>query len=186
MDIPFIVDVMNAESTQAKISECLTMLIEKITYTIRSATVNDAPELARLFTELGHPSGAEQIVRCWPEWSAMGNTAFVAAQNDENLLAAITLHQMRVLHRPRPVGRITALIVDSRRRGHGMGKKLVATAESEFIRAGCGLLEITSHTRLVDAHAFYEHLGYQRTSIRLMKELPSMAHDYGMPGGVPA
>jgi GNAT superfamily N-acetyltransferase len=76
-----------------------------------------------------------------------------------------------VLHRPKPVGRITALVVDAPVRGQGIGRALVAAAEEALARAGCGLLEITSHERLVDAHAFYERLGYQRTSVRLAKVL---------------
>ncbi len=95
----------------------------------------------------------------------------VAAKADGTLAGVATLNQMVVLHRPRPVGRITALVVDAHVRGKGIGRALVAAAEETLARAGCGLLEITSNVRLVDAHDFYEHLGYERTSIRLAKVL---------------
>jgi GNAT superfamily N-acetyltransferase len=95
----------------------------------------------------------------------------VAARADGTLAGAVTLHQMIVLHRLRPVGRITALVVDAPDRGRGIGRALVAAAEAALARSGCGLLEITSNVRLAEAHAFYEHLGYERTSFRFAKVL---------------
>jgi GNAT superfamily N-acetyltransferase len=138
---------------------------------IRPATEHDVPELARLFTALGHPATAEAIAERWREWAAAGNTALVAPRCDGALAGAATLHRMVVLHRPRPVGRITALVVDTPLRGQGVGRALVAAAEETLARAGCGLLEITSHARLGDAHAFYERLGYKQTSMRFAKVL---------------
>lgn len=140
-------------------------------YVIRPAIASDASELARLFTELGHPMSAAGIRDHWAEWAGAANSAFVAAKGDGALLGVITLHRMLVLHRPKPVGRITALIVDPSARSGGIGRALVAAAEVALAGANCGLLEITSNLRLVDAHAFYERLGYRRTSIRLAKEL---------------
>ena len=78
---------------------------------------------------------------------------------------------MPVLHRERPVGRITALVVDVEQRKGGVGRALVTAAEQALTRSGCGLLEITSHQRRVDAHAFYKHLGYEQTSVRFAKIL---------------
>jgi GNAT superfamily N-acetyltransferase len=84
-----------------------------------------------------------------------------------------------MLHRPQPVGRITSLVVDAQERGKGLGRRLVQAAEAQLAQAGCGLLEITSNFKLVEAHAFYERIGYERTSVRLMKRLDAPLPDYG-------
>ena len=81
---------------------------------------------------------------------------------------------MAVLHRPRSVGRITSLVVDTSQRGTGIGRALVAAAEETLASTGCGLQKITSNMRLVGAHEFYEYLGYERASIRLAKVLRSV------------
>ena len=146
-----------------------------MTDTIRAATMHDANELARLLTQLGHPTNASQIVETWDTWRAEKNHAFVAERDDGSLAGVVTLHSMLVLHRPKPVGRITSLIVDAPSRGQGIGTALVAAAESELAVRGCGLLEITSNLKRTDAHAFYESLGYERTSFRLAKTIGSVA-----------
>lgn len=142
-------------------------------HSLRRAVESDIPELARLFTVLGHPTSAEALAARWPAWVASGNIALVAAADDGTLLGAATLCQTVVMHRPAPVGRITSLVVDQPVRGQGIGRSLVAAAESLLTQAGCGLLEVTSNTSRIDAHAFYESLGYERTSIRVVKDLRS-------------
>jgi TonB family protein len=140
-------------------------------HTIRPAVATDASELARLVTALGHPTTVSELVDRWGPWTAAGNTALVAVMPDGALAGVATLHQTVVLHRPKPVGRITALVVDASVRGQGIGRSLVAAAESLLANAGCGLLEITSNVRLTEAHSFYGHLGYEQTSFRFAKVL---------------
>ncbi len=142
-------------------------------HSVRHAAESDIPELARLFTVLGHPTSAEALAERWPAWVASGNIALVVAADDGTLLGVITLCQTVVMHRPAPVGRITSLVIDVPARGKGLGRALVAAAENLLTQAGCGLLEITSNSRRLDAHAFYESLGYERTSIRVVKDLRS-------------
>jgi GNAT superfamily N-acetyltransferase len=137
--------------------------------TIRIASIDDASEIARQMTILGHPTTTADIIERWDQWSAEGNTCFVAQKSDGTLAGAITLHKMHVLHRPRPLGRITALVVDDTLRGTGLGRALVEVAEEFLKNAGCGLLELTSNVSRLPAHAFYEHLRYERTSVRFAK-----------------
>jgi ribosomal protein S18 acetylase RimI-like enzyme len=145
-------------------------------FAIRAATVADAAEIARLLTELGHPTRANDIAGRWASWLAAGNAALVATSGPgPSLCGLATLGCMFVLHRPHPVGRITALVVEPARRGRGLGRALVLAAERQLAERGCGLLEVTSNERLESAHAFYQRLGYRRTSLRFAKELVSPA-----------
>ena len=138
---------------------------------VRAATADDAPHVARLLMQLGHPVTTDDVVARWPAWEAEGNAALVAEGPDGRPAGIVTLHATRVLHRPHPVGRVTSLVVDASLRGGGIGRALMAAAEEALTRAGCGILEITSNVRRADAHAFYEHLGYERTSVRLSRLL---------------
>ena len=148
------------------------MIESKTDVRVRTALVQDAPELARLLSQLDFPADTEAILARWQGWSAAGNSALVAEGKDRRLAGVAVLHVMHVLHRPRPVGRISALVVDESERGQGLGRTLVAAAESFLVEAGCGLMEITSNLRLTEAHAFYEHIGFPRTSVRFAKSLP--------------
>lgn len=140
---------------------------------LRLATAADAAELARLITLLGYPITEGAVSARWETWVAEGNSALVA-QGDDSLLGAITLHRMVVLHRPKPVGRITSLIVDPSVRGQGLGRALILAAEDAMAAAGCGLLEVTSHARFARAHDFYRHLQYEQTSLRFAKVFASV------------
>lgn len=138
---------------------------------IRPAALSDARELARLFSELGHATTDDEVRGRWTAWHAAGNVGLVVDGADGELLGAATLHQTIVLHRPKPIGRISALVVDARHRNNGIGRAIVDAAEQMFRDAGCGMIEITSNLRRTDAHAFYAHLGYELTSARFMKLL---------------
>lgn len=140
-------------------------------YFIRAARSSDVPELVRLFSELGYEMAPGVLSQRWAAFAASGETALVAVDEsaNERLLGVATLHATPVLHRAGPVGRVTALVVDVTLRGHGIGKALMAAAERWAAELGCVLLEVTSNQRRVDAHKFYEGLGFERTSYRFAR-----------------
>ena len=87
------------------------------------------------------------------------------------MIGCLTTSLTQVLHRPAPVGRISMMVVDEKLRNRGIGAVLVAAAEQALAAQGCYMVEVTSHVRRTEAHRFYERIGYQRTSVRLAKEL---------------
>ena len=141
---------------------------------VRALVASDAPEVARLFAMLGYEWTPDVMTARIAAFLGSGERALVAAlagDNTEPLLGLLTLHVTPVLHRAGPVGRLTALVVDEAARGRGVGRALVQAAEADFAARGCVLVEVTSNVRRLDAHAFYERLGYVGTSRRFGKTL---------------
>jgi ribosomal protein S18 acetylase RimI-like enzyme len=138
---------------------------------IRDARPDDAPALAALLAELGYPAPAAVIAGRLDAMLGAGEAVLVATRDGEPPLGLLTVHVTPVLHRPTPVGRLTALIVSERARGQGVGRALVRAAERVLAAQGCALVEVTSNRRRTDAHAFYERLGYEVTSLRFGKSV---------------
>ena len=141
-------------------------------FTIRAASSFDVHEMARLFGQLGYEIPVDVLGRRLEAFERAGETALVAEDDAApgRLLAVATLHATPVLHRAGPVGRVSALVVDGDVRGRGVGRAMMAAAEQWAAERGCILMEVTSNRRRADAHAFYEGLGYERTSFRFARE----------------
>ena len=137
---------------------------------IRAAKPSDAKVIAELLDFLGHPID-EKAVRQNLAKLAKADEAPLVATLDKEVVGLCGVHRMVTVHRPAPVGRINVLVVAKAAQDLGIGRMLVEAAEQFLKRAGCQLVEVTSNDRRSAAHAFYRHLGYERTSIRFFKKL---------------
>lgn len=137
---------------------------------IRFAEPNDARAIAALFCELGHPATEEEVAARLEHFLQLRQEALVAEVGGE-VVGITALSIMPTLHRPTSVGRMSVLVVSETVRGQGLGRALVAAAEKRLAEHGCALIEVTSNMRRAEAHAFYERLGYERTSYRFFKKL---------------
>ena len=139
---------------------------------LREAVRADAAQLAALFAMLGHKIDPADVARNLEMLADEGLPVLVIARGPE-VLAVCGSAKSLPPHRPSPVGRITVLIVAELAQRQGLGRQLVEEAERRLAAGGGGLIEVTSNDRLSGAHAFYRRLGYERTSMRFAKLLPS-------------
>jgi ribosomal protein S18 acetylase RimI-like enzyme len=137
---------------------------------IREAKPGDAADLAKLIGLLDHDVDAKGVRKRIGVLAKQKLPQLVATL-DKKVVGLAGIHAMVAIHRDQSVGRITILVVDEKARGRGIGRALTEAAENLLKKLGCGMVEVTSNDRLAAAHAFYRHLGYERTSIRFMKKL---------------
>lgn len=137
---------------------------------IRAADSVDSEALAGLLVELGYQATPDEVAERLQRLARAGEPVLLARQGDETL-GCLTWHVTPNIHRPWPVGRITMMVVAERSRRHGIGRALVQAAEERMAQRGCGLIEVTSNVKLRAAHAFYERMGFERTSHRFARTL---------------
>jgi GNAT superfamily N-acetyltransferase len=137
---------------------------------IRDAKPSDAGRLVELIHELGHEIDEMGVRKNLAALKKTGETPLVASVG-KKVVGMCGIGRRVVIHRPAPLGRITALVVTKDAQGHGIGRLLVDAAENWMRKEGCQLVEVTSNDRRTEAHAFYRHLGYERSSIRFFKKL---------------
>jgi ribosomal protein S18 acetylase RimI-like enzyme len=137
---------------------------------VRAAKPSDAKALTQLIKYLGHEIDEKTVRKNLTALKKTGEIPLVATL-DKKVVGMCGVGRRIVIHRPAPLGRITALVVAEEAQGKGIGKLLVEEVERLLERAGCKIIEVTSNDRRAAAHAFYRHLGYERTSIRFMKKL---------------
>jgi GNAT superfamily N-acetyltransferase len=137
---------------------------------IRDAKPSDAERLAELIEELGHEITEKQVRKNLSALKKSGEIPLVATL-DKRVVGMCGVGSRVLVHRPAPLGRITALVVAKGAQSQGIGRILVEAAEEWMRKKGCQLVEVTSNDRRAEAHAFYRHMGYERTSIRFFKQL---------------
>lgn len=141
--------------------------------TVRKARQDDLPRLLELYYQLSQ-------LGSYPESEPQPLTATHAAtlteldqelhqtclvlEEDGRVMATLCVYILPNLsHGGRPFALVENVVVDASARGNGYGKLLMAEAEARAAAAGCHKVSLTSNKRRVDAHRFYEHLGYTRS-----------------------
>ena len=137
---------------------------------IRDAKPSDAERLVQLIRFLGHEIDEKTVRKNLKLLKKGGELPLVATLGKE-VVGMVGRHAMVTVHRPAPVGRIPVLVVAEEAQGLKLGRMLVEAVEQWCRKRGCQIVEVTSSDRRADAHAFYRHMGYERTSIRFFKKL---------------
>ena len=66
---------------------------------------------------------------------------------------------------------VEAVRVRADLRGRRIGEALMAHVEARAKAAGCGLIQLTTDKKRLDAHRFYERIGYVASHVGMKKKL---------------
>ena len=141
-----------------------------MTMTIRPLDSTDAEAVAALLPDLGYQATAAQTARRlaalreWPD-----QDAFVAVA-DGAIVGLCHVQGVRMLVSDGYV-EIQALVVSAACQGQGLGRKLVAHACEWAFAHGYERVRLRSNVVREAAHAFYEHLGFEKAKASYAFEL---------------
>ena len=132
--------------------------------TIRAMRLEDAPAVATLSGELGHPASATEL---------RGRMAALLDDPDHRLLVVESEGEVlgwvhvavRICSTRRRTRELVALVVANTHRGKGLGEALLAEAETWAVERALEKVSLRSREDRRDAHRFYERLGYRKESL---------------------
>ncbi|HEY1991237.1 MAG TPA: GNAT family N-acetyltransferase [Gammaproteobacteria bacterium] len=138
---------------------------------VRRAVHADAAAIAPLVTQLGYPSAAVEVEARLARLKDHPDIRAYVAEQAGAVLGIVGLMVFPAFHRDGLHGYITALVVDEKVRGTGVGGALLEVAEAWFAERGVKRVNLTTALHREDAHGFYEKLGYTNTGKRFTKIL---------------
>jgi N-acetylglutamate synthase-like GNAT family acetyltransferase len=138
---------------------------------VRTARAEDADTIADLLGQLGYPATSGEVAERIEKLEAHGHAVTYVAEHEGVIAGVATGHVFPSLHATKIVGWLTTLVVDDKHHKAGVGRLLTEAVEAWAREKGAERVSVTSGNQRHEAHAFYEHLGYERTGQRLTKKL---------------
>ncbi|QPC82409.1 GNAT family N-acetyltransferase [Phototrophicus methaneseepsis] len=144
--------------------------------TFRTAAHRDIPAMRELLMQMDlgndEPLTLETLERAFV--SIQNNRyheIYVAVINGEPRAMFTMLIIQQLAHNAGISAQINNVVVDSSLRGQGIGKQLIAFAIDRARSAGCEKIILTSNAKRVDAHRFYDQLGFKRHGLSFYYDL---------------
>ena len=137
---------------------------------LRHAVLADVPAIADLVTQLGYPTAAAVMEPRLRRMLSLPHHVIVVAETSGEVVGiagACVDHGVE----QDTYGRITALAVDAKWRGQGVGTLLVQHVERWCRERGADRVTLTSGNHRPESHKFYKALAYEATGIRFIKKL---------------
>jgi GNAT superfamily N-acetyltransferase len=129
--------------------------------TIRVAEPGDHAAIARLAGQLGYDSTPEAIADRVAKMGLAGEHGLAVAQLASGEIAGWIGVHISCTVETDPSAEVSGLVVDEARRSRGVGKALLAWAETWASKRGCDSITVRSNVIRERAHGFYQRHGFQ-------------------------
>ncbi|WP_165857437.1 GNAT family N-acetyltransferase [Marinobacter sp. JSM 1782161] len=150
---------------------------------IRPATIEDAPEIARLSRAQGYASSTEQILARLDGLLGHRDRFIAVADLDRQALLGWIAVERRLLLESGEKAEIVGLIVSQDRHRQGVGSALVDAAEDWARALHLPTLAVRSNEARIASHPFYQARGFERAKTQhvYIKTLDRESrHDHAM------
>ncbi len=139
---------------------------------ISNATKQDIDEILRLQTQIYRVGKlAEGARETLEKQIADHHCDVLVVKDNDKIVATATIHYIQVAARARPYALLEGLVVDETTRGHGIGTSLFNKCIEIAKKKNCYKMIFTSGKDRIDAHKFYEKLGFKRWGVEFRKDL---------------
>ena len=140
-------------------------------FRVRDATLADAETIAALVTQLSYQTSVNDMKLRLERLLPHPEHVMFVAETPDDIIGLVAAHIGQGLESNDPHARITGLVVDRHWRGSGVGRMLMEHMESCCRDRGIRNVILTSGNHRVEAHKFYQHIGYTATGQRFIKRL---------------
>jgi predicted N-acetyltransferase YhbS len=142
---------------------------------IRTARETDIPRILELYRQLtittapaetGLEPTAYDYKRVFNQIGAFPNLELVVAEENSEVVGSLVLLIVPNLsHKGLPWAEVENVIVGETRRRTGVGRSLMEYAIKRAKEAKCYRISLSSDNRRLEAHKFYESMGFKGSSI---------------------
>ncbi len=139
---------------------------------MREATFDDLPAIVALLADDENGALREDArlpldpgyVAAFDAIAALPNQELIVAEQDGRIVGTMQLSYLPGLSfRGRWRGQIEAVRIASALRGHGLGTAMIEWAVERCRARGCKMVQLTSKRTRLDAHRFYERMGWDKS-----------------------
>jgi GNAT superfamily N-acetyltransferase len=139
--------------------------LEPLLHLLAQDVIRDKPE------ELGPPI-PQRYVDAFEAIDRSEHQQLIVAELEGRLVGTLTLNFVRYLSFGGTEAAIVENVrVDAAHRSRGIGEAMMQWANDEALRRGATRIQLTSNTQRLDAHRFYERLGYTPSHVGFKKIL---------------
>lgn len=141
---------------------------------IRAAQKGDANVISSLLAQLGYDTEPSKI-EVLASMADSGNNKVCVGVLSGQVIAVMSVIFFNYFPSAEKLCRITSIVVDETVRGSGVGSKLIDYARSIALAEKCSMLEVTTSLRREQTQAYYESIGFQKTSYKYVQKLEDNA-----------
>ena len=146
-------------------------------FNIRESIYDDIPLLLELLYELGRPkpqneNEIESFTKLLKNYIDDSNKKILVAEiNDSKIIGLISLVFLSRLNQKTLELYVPELIISQQYQNQGIGKKLLNSSIELGKEKKCHRIRLESGNQRTESHKFYEHLGFENSSMFFTKNL---------------